>query len=678
MSILREFFILFKTDAKRVQGEIEGADKAAEKLATDIDRAGKAMPAGQIAAANRALNDAGRQARELDNELHDAGRSADKIDDGVRRANRELREANKNAAALGASFGDAIGRLIATAGAYFGGRELITYADEYKNLQSQIKLTTKTTEEFANASTGVFRIAQNTRQSLEGTTSLYASLQRSTESLGYSQNRLLGVTETINQAITISGTSAAAANAALVQLGQGFASGTLRGEELNSVLEQAPRLAKAIADGMGVTIGQLRQLGQDGKITADTVFKALEGQSAAIKREFGQMALTVGSSMIVLRNAAVRFVGEFDAATGATDKLAKGISSLADGMGTLFRWLKDNRFLIQGFAIGAAAAVTLVSAVLWGSLVPGLVTAAAAALVLYAPFIALGAAATALAAAIALAWEDIQFFLKGQPSLLGELVKKYEWVARTVRFIGDAINWLGETAETIWSALKVGGSVAADIFQAIARVAGAAFDGVWQVAGPILSLLWDGMQLLFRISMTVWRGILAAATEVFQALAPVVMPVLQGIGQLVQWVGDIFAAVAKAIWGEWGAMFDRFVDRLNFVIGLIRSLMGLAENARVGFEGMVDRATGGRGGRAAVAAGQGQMRAAAANPLASQTAASVATRGATSTRQTTVNVGKVEVQTQATDANGIAKSVGPALQSEMRRTAQDFDDGIAR
>ena len=72
------------------------------------------------------------------------------------------------------------------------------------------------------------------------------------------------------------------------------------------------------------------------------------------------------------------------------------------------------------------------------------------------------------------------------------------------------------------------------------------------------------------------------------------------------------------------------------------------------------------------------MRAAAANPLASQTAASVATRGATSTRQTTVNVGKVEVQTQATDANGIAKSVGPALQSEMRRTAQDFDDGIAR
>lgn len=95
MSILREFFILFKTDAKRVQGEIEGADKAAEKLATDIDRAGKAMPAGQIAAANRALNDAGRQARELDNELHDAGRSADKIDDGVRRANRELREANK-------------------------------------------------------------------------------------------------------------------------------------------------------------------------------------------------------------------------------------------------------------------------------------------------------------------------------------------------------------------------------------------------------------------------------------------------------------------------------------------------------------------------------------------------------------------------------------------------------
>ncbi|WP_217878401.1 tape measure protein, partial [Vibrio alginolyticus] len=85
-----------------------------------------------------------------------------------------------------------------------------------------------------------------------------------------------------------------AANAAILQLGQGMAAGTLRGDELNSVLEQAPRLAEAIASGMGVAVGNLKRLGEQGLITTEEVLNALASQGAAIDKEFLNVNLTIG------------------------------------------------------------------------------------------------------------------------------------------------------------------------------------------------------------------------------------------------------------------------------------------------------------------------------------------------------------------------------------------------
>lgn len=677
-SILETFYILFATDAKRVQREIEGADKAAEDLARGLDKAGKALPPGQLNEANRALGAAGRNARTLDNELKDGARSADRIGDEVDRTNRELREANRNAAALGASFGNIVGRVVALTGAFFGGRAIVEYADEYKNLQSQIRLTAGSTEEFNRASEGVFQIAQRSRQGLMGTTSLYASLQRSTEKLGYSQERLLGVTETISKAITVSGASAGAAEAALVQLGQGFASGTLRGEELNSVLEQAPRLAKAIAEGMGVSVGELRKLGEEGKITADAVFKALEGQGAAIASEFSTMGTTVGSSLTVLRNATVKFVGELDTTFKISERVARGITGLASSLGVLFDFLNRNRGLVQGFAIGLSAALAVVAAALWGSYIPAWTAAAIATITALAPVIAIAAAVLAAAAAFALLWEDVQAFLNGQPSLLGDLVKRYAFVREAVEFIGAAFKFLGQVGAQVWEALTALAEGAGPVFGAVLDIVGGVFRGIWAVAGPILSLLWDAILLWGRINATVWRGIFAVASEVFAALSPVVMPVLQAIGSVVEWLGGVFGSVAKAIWGEWGAMFARFVERLQFVIGLVRGLMGFAENVRKGVEGAIDKVQGGAEARRGVAAGRNQLATAGANPMAAQTPNSVAAGGRTSTRSTSVQVGKVEVHTQATDADGMAKAAGGALSSQLRRTTAHYDDGVDR
>ena len=157
---------------------------------------------------------------------------------------------------------------------------------------SRLKLVTKSTEELIKAEKELFKISQDTRQSFSDTVDLYSRIARSTKNLNLTQNELLQVTDTINKTLIISGGSAESANAALVQLGQGFASGVLRGQELNSVMEQTPRLAEAIATGLGLTIGQLREFAAQGKITSQSIVKSLLSQRKSVESEFGQMTKT--------------------------------------------------------------------------------------------------------------------------------------------------------------------------------------------------------------------------------------------------------------------------------------------------------------------------------------------------------------------------------------------------
>lgn len=214
-------------------------------------------------------------------------------------------------------------------------RRIVESADAWSNLTSRLKLATDAAGDFATAQAAIFDISQRTRVGLEQTTDLYASLARSTEDLGVSQSEVLGVTETINQALVVSGRNAQSAAAALVQLGQGFASGTLRGEELNSVLEQAPRLARAIADGLGVPIGQLRKLGQEGELTASKVFQALQRSAGDIQREFARMPLTVQQASTQAANSLLKFIGAVNETSGATASLAGVISGAASAISEL-------------------------------------------------------------------------------------------------------------------------------------------------------------------------------------------------------------------------------------------------------------------------------------------------------------------------------------------------------
>lgn len=264
----------------------------------------------------------------------------------VRRANAELdkleRAAGKNtsaANALGGAYGK-LGGVLAGVSFVATGREAIQLADTYASMTARLGLVTRGTEELTRVQRELFTVAQQTRVGLVQTADLYGSLARNASQLGVSQNEVIAVTRTINQALTVSGTSATSAAAALVQLNQAFASGVLRGEELNSVLEQAPALARAIADGLGVPIGQLRKLGEEGKLTADKVFAALQKSAGSIQSAFEKMPLTVGQATTQAANSILQLVGEIDRLTNTSGSIASFASAAAsriDGLAEAFR-----------------------------------------------------------------------------------------------------------------------------------------------------------------------------------------------------------------------------------------------------------------------------------------------------------------------------------------------------
>lgn len=206
---------------------------------------------------------------------------------------------------------------------------LVRASDEAQNIAARLRLATRSAEQFRVAQQGVFEIAQRTRTSLQATVDLYARIERSTRDAKVNQATVLALTKAINQAAQLSG-GGASAEAALFQLSQGLASGTLRGEELNSVLEQTPRLAQAIADGMDLPIGQLRKVAQEGKLTSEQVLRAILKESKTLQEEFATFPPTIASGFTAMRNAFVQYLSTSGEAGTASAALATALQKIAE------------------------------------------------------------------------------------------------------------------------------------------------------------------------------------------------------------------------------------------------------------------------------------------------------------------------------------------------------------
>jgi tape measure domain-containing protein len=219
-------------------------------------------------------------------------------------------------------------------------QEIIQVADAWNMMGARLKLATAGQNEFVTAQKALFDIAQRIGVPIQEVSTLYGKLQQAVRMLGGEQKDALSITESISQALRLSGASATEAQSSLLQFGQALASGVLRGEEFNSVVENSPRLAQALADGLNVPIGRLRKLAEEGRLTADVVVNALMSQKDKLAAEYSQLPATVSQALQRLQNAFGQWVSQVDAATGITKKLADGLTWLATHLDTVLQWLK--------------------------------------------------------------------------------------------------------------------------------------------------------------------------------------------------------------------------------------------------------------------------------------------------------------------------------------------------
>ena len=273
---------------------------------------------------------------------------------GVEAAQRELDKLGKNASNAEKSVGGlassmkTLGALASVGAMATLAKEAIKMADVMTTVESRLKLVTKSVEEQTKAQSELFKIAQQTRLGFKETADLYSRIAISTKDYNLSQEKILGITNTINKAMIISGGTAESMNAAIMQLGQAF-SGNFQsvGQELASIREQTPALYQAIVEGSGMTSQAFKKAAEDGELSAEIIIKALEKQKEKIDSDFTKISKTVGQSMTLMSNSMLQFVGEVDKSTGASNSLANSITSISLNIDELTQSIKNSNGVLD-------------------------------------------------------------------------------------------------------------------------------------------------------------------------------------------------------------------------------------------------------------------------------------------------------------------------------------------
>ncbi|HHY2873274.1 TPA: tape measure protein, partial [Enterobacter hormaechei subsp. oharae] len=268
-----------------------------------------------------------------------------------------FKRADKAASSLTSSFGS-LSRVATSLMAILSVQQVSQYADAWTTLNNKLANALRPSEQLVDVTERVFNITQQTRSSLDATATLYARLERGTRQYNTSAEDLAKLTTIINQGFVVSGATAQEAENAIIQLSQGIASGVLRGEEFNSVAEQGSRLMVALADSMGVGIGELRQMAAAGKLTTDVVVNGLLSQGVTIGNEFANTTTTISQALQVAGNNITKFFGENSTVKTGTAIFNDAVISVSENIGALSAILTGVAAVMGSRYVGALTMAT--------------------------------------------------------------------------------------------------------------------------------------------------------------------------------------------------------------------------------------------------------------------------------------------------------------------------------
>ena len=270
----------------------------------------------------------------------------------VRELNAELSKTGDKAAEAACGLGK-IGTVLAGFATLSFAKSLLDTADAMQSINSQVRQVTSSETEYLAVQRQLLEVANNTRASLESTSSLYVSTSRALKDYGYTQQEILTFTEATNNAMTIGGVQAEQQAAALMQLSQALGSGVLQGDEFKSIAEAAPILLDTIAEYMGKSRAEIKKLGSEGELTADVIFKAISGASEKFSEQAAKMPMTMGQALTVFSNNWQSMISKLLNDSGAMSGIASIIKMIADNLNLVVP-------IVAGFGVAVAAATAQV------------------------------------------------------------------------------------------------------------------------------------------------------------------------------------------------------------------------------------------------------------------------------------------------------------------------------
>ncbi|HEJ1073666.1 TPA: tape measure protein [Serratia marcescens] len=283
---------------------------------------------------------------------------------GQRQVNARLDEMEGRFNATGKAVGStekafsSLSRVAVSLSAALSIQQVAQYANAWVDVNNKLVNAVRPTEQLADVTQRVFDISQETRSGLEATATLYGRLERATRSAGTSAEDLAKLTTTINKGLIVSGATTQEASSTMIQLSQALASGVLRGEEFNSISENGSRLSVALADSLGVTVGQLRAMAAEGKLTTDVVVKGLLSQGDVIAKEFGNTIQTMGQAFQIAGNNITKFIGESTSVQSGLKVFNDAVVSLSENVDVAAGVVTAFAVVLGGRYIGSLAMAT--------------------------------------------------------------------------------------------------------------------------------------------------------------------------------------------------------------------------------------------------------------------------------------------------------------------------------
>ncbi|WP_312077088.1 tape measure protein [Leclercia sp.] len=258
-----------------------------------------------------------------------------------RKVNERLEKMNSGASKAASKFDELQTSISRVAGAIAAsivvewGKAFLVAADNMSQLNARIERLTGSASAASQTMQGLMNISSTTGGSLQDTAKLWETLSTALRNTGATNGQILQLTATLQKIGRIGGTSAEEMANALRQFGQSISSGVIRAEEFNSILEQMPELARQMASGLGIGIGELRQLMLDGKLTAQDALNAIQKQTGIVNAEFAKLPRTLSQANAALTNSFLSMVDSINQTTGASRGMVAVIDSITTALDRL-------------------------------------------------------------------------------------------------------------------------------------------------------------------------------------------------------------------------------------------------------------------------------------------------------------------------------------------------------